>query len=135
MSTRSHIAIARDNGTYDYIYCHSDGYPSHNGAILEECYNTKEFVNELISLGDMSLLDKRLHPRNPTDKSHPHSFEQREKGVCIFYGRDRGERNCEAESADSLHEFVRDFPYTYVFTDGAWECYNRDGLLEKITEE
>ena len=33
MSTRSNISIKRKDGTYDKIYCHSDGYLEYNGRI------------------------------------------------------------------------------------------------------
>ena len=38
MSTRSNISIKRKDGTYDKIYCHSDGYLEYNGRILDTFY-------------------------------------------------------------------------------------------------
>jgi hypothetical protein len=37
------------------IYVHWDGYPSHMIPILRKNYNTVEKVEELLSLGDLSL--------------------------------------------------------------------------------
>ena len=38
MATRSRIAIEKENGTVESIYCHWDGYPENNGRILVENY-------------------------------------------------------------------------------------------------
>jgi len=62
MGTRSTIAIRNTDGTFEAIYCHWDGYLSHNGRILEENYTTEEKVRELIALGDISSQGKKLAP-------------------------------------------------------------------------
>ena len=87
MSTRCYIGIKNDDGSIDAIYCHHDGYPSYMGKMLNENYNGEELVRELIALGDLSSLCKKL---NPTDGSG-HSFEHPEKDVTVAYHRDRGE--------------------------------------------
>lgn len=51
MSTRSLIAIKQTDGTVKSIYCHWDGYVSHNGRLLIEHYATPEAVEELLALG------------------------------------------------------------------------------------
>lgn len=38
MGTRSAIVLKREDGKYQGIYCHWDGYPSNNGKILFENY-------------------------------------------------------------------------------------------------
>ena len=60
MSTRSRIAIEKQDGTVESIYCHFDGYLSHNGEILQEHYSTKEKMEKLIELGDISQLGDTL---------------------------------------------------------------------------
>ena len=60
MATRSYIGKLGPNNTVSYIYCHWDGYPSHNGAILQEHYNTPEQVDALLALGDMSSLGETI---------------------------------------------------------------------------
>ena len=42
MSTRSHIGIWNEDGSLDVIYCHWDGYPSYNGAVLFHHYQEPE---------------------------------------------------------------------------------------------
>jgi len=58
MPTRSRIAILNSDGSVDSIYCHYDGYLSHNGVILAKYYNNEEKIRKLISLGSLSFLGK-----------------------------------------------------------------------------
>ena len=85
MSTRSNIAMLNNDGTVTTIYCHWDGYPSYNGKILSEYYNTTDKVTELIKYGDLSSLQPNVYP------TAPHSFEEPQEDVCIYYHRDRGD--------------------------------------------
>jgi len=115
MSTRSNIGILNSDGTVDYIYCHFDGYPEHNGKILNEHYTTEEKVRELIGLGDLSMLGENIGEKQ--------SFEVRVKGCCLAYGRDRGESGTIARKvsyADYTKEYFEE--YVYLFTpDKGWE--------------
>jgi hypothetical protein len=55
MSTRSRIGrLSGDVVTS--IYCHSDGYLEHVGALLHEYYSTEEAISGLLALGDISAL-------------------------------------------------------------------------------
>ena len=49
MSTRSNIAIENRDGSITSLYCHYDGYLSHNGKILAEHYSDPKKVRELFS--------------------------------------------------------------------------------------
>lgn len=82
MSTRSYIGNYRG-----YIYCHWDGYPEHNGEILKKYYKDPKKVDELISLGDISVLSENVNP----DPSKPHNFDNKQENVVVAYHRDRGE--------------------------------------------
>lgn len=44
MSTRSMICQKTEEGAYECVYCHGDGYPEHNGQILLEYYTDPEDV-------------------------------------------------------------------------------------------
>ena len=59
MSTRSDIIVHLSNGKWARVYCHWDGYPSHNGKILFKHYNTQKLAEKLIKHGDMSSLGKK----------------------------------------------------------------------------
>jgi len=60
MSTRCLITKQTEKGKYKTIYCHFDGYISGVGAVLDANYDTKEKVDGLLSLGDISSLCETL---------------------------------------------------------------------------
>lgn len=135
MATRSIIAIKLDNDLYKTIYCHHDGYLTHNGALLLDHYNTREKVEELLKLGDLSSLAKNINP-NPK-KPHSFDFDQRQDGVVVAYGRDRGESGTEAKAL-SLKEMFKEtwIDYYYIFTlDNKWKYYDdRKDKLRDVQE-
>ena len=110
MGTRSTIAIQKLDGSVEQIYCHWDGYLDHNGAILKSNYKTPELVKQLIRLGDLSSLGGSIDTENPD-----HSFDTPEEGVCVYYGRDRGEPNTSFRRFDDM---------TWFRLQGQWEEYN-----------
>jgi hypothetical protein len=116
MATRSTIAIQNQDGTVTGIYCHWDGYLEHNGRILHDHYTTEEIVRELISFGHMSSLGIGIHP----DPNEDHDFEEPQKNVCVFYGRDRGEREQEAETFHNWNNLLNSQgqAYNYLFVPG-----------------
>ena len=122
MSTRSLIAITQTDGTVKSIYCHWDGYVSHNGRLLIEHYATPEAVEELLALGPLSTL--REHPAPPPGTHH--TYDQPQRDVTIAYHRDRGEPyrpphvwpNESEMLAKASEEYWAD--YCYLFRDGKW---------------
>ena len=86
MGTRSYIALQIEEDEYLTIFCHYNGYPDDNGAILAEHYDKQEKVESLIQLGDLYFLRSKLEP-NP-DLPHNHSTPQ--PNVTIAYNRDEG---------------------------------------------
>ena len=129
MSTRSYIVRENPDGTYTGIYCHCDGYLTYNGAMLLDHYATKDRVDRLLSYGHLSVLDEKIEP----DPSRVHTFDERQPGVCVFYGRDRGEKFQQALKVD-LSEIDKPeswVDYCYVFgKDGTWR-YFKCGELDK----
>ena len=129
MSTRSYILKENDNGTYTGVYCHNDGYLTYNGAMLIDHYKNRDKVEKLISLGNMSSLNIYLEP----DPSKPHSFDDRQEDVCVFYSRDRAEVNQEAsnltlEEIDSPSSWIE---YCYIYSkDDKWKFF-KCGELDK----
>ena len=115
MSTRSNIGILNQDGTVDYIYCHFDGYVEHNGQILNEHYTTEGKVRQLIALGDLSVLGEIIGEKQ--------DFNNRTKGSCLAYGRDRGEDNTEASKCSYVDYTKEHFEeYVYLFTPGkGWQ--------------
>ena len=146
MSTRSNIGIINDDRSVDVVYCHFDGYPSYNGALLLHHYGEEERVRRLVQLGDLSCLAPKLEP----DPGQEHTFEHPVDGVVVAYGRDRGEKHTEARHYESVDAYLdhmhREFTgveHIYLFDPGSgnwlWSpCRNAPEPppeLHKLTEE
>ena len=126
MSTRSYIGIStiEDGINYvKYVYCHFDGYTVNGvGQMLFEHYKDEEKVKKLISLGDISFLEKNIEP-----SSSNHSFYTPEKDVTVFYHRDRGDEKSEAwKTYDFQYYPNRMIEYVYLFENGEWYSIGYD---------
>lgn len=106
MATRSTIALRRTDGTMKKIYCHWDGYLEHNGAILQKYYSTADKVENLLALGNLSVL-------GPTAVADD-TWESRDFLRCKPYTL-RGEKR-EYAAPDQMEE------YNYLFdeSEGCW---------------
>ena len=128
MATRSTIALEFADGTVGQIYCHWDGYLEHNGKILFENYTDPFKLRQLIDLGDLSALGKDIMP----EPYREHTFNKPQEGVCVFYGRDRGETGIEARYFNNFEHYEKNHQYEeyeYILrqVDGkaVWfVCYN-----------
>ena len=123
MATRSNIAIVNQDGSITGIYCHWDGYPEYVGKMLLNHYTTADIVTELLKLGNLSQLCENV---NPTET---HTFAEPEEGVCVAYGRERGEKDQEAIVFEDLGEFEDSASnswadYQYLFDNGKWSYRN-----------
>jgi hypothetical protein len=116
MATRSYIGVRNLDASVDYIYCHFDGYPDHNGVILTEHYADMDKVNALMKLGDLSVLGKEIGEKQ--------DFNKRIKDNCLAYGRDRGEENVSKKNG-GYDELItnHDVDYVYIFDGDYWECH------------
>ena len=129
MGTRSRIAVMHGN-VCKSVYCHWDGYLEHNGAILQEHYDSAK-ANNLVALGDISSLRPEIGEEHPfsrfdTDISDA-VWESKYGNMTTFYGRDRGEKDTEWKVAHSFEEFLEQVDncggeYYYVMEDGVWYC-------------
>lgn len=115
MATRSNVGYKKEDGTYRYIYCHWDGYPSGNGKILREHYQDPAKIIRLVENGDLSSLSIEC------DGAPGHTFNHPVDGQTVYYGRDRHEEDCEAKSTDDRNDIYQN-EYAYVFEDGQWFC-------------
>ena len=130
MGTRSRIGVMHGDKCKS-VYCHWDGYLAHNGAILQEHYDSAK-ANHLVALGDLSSLGKvigEVHPFSPhTSAEDKALFEAaQEAGYCTFYGRDRGEKNVDFKVSQTFDEFLAQVhncgaEYYYIMRDGVWYC-------------
>lgn len=123
MATRSFIITANPKGDYTGVYCHWDGYPKHVGRILHDHYTKPGKVRDLIRGGSISVLDERIDPIEPAK----HTFEEREPGTTLFYGRDRKEPwdSIKPVKADTLAELLKvadeyGCEYVYLYWNKHW---------------
>ena len=59
MATRSTIGYETQDGGYVGVYCHYEGYPDHQGPILEGMYHADVviLVNQALASGGIRFLD------------------------------------------------------------------------------
>lgn len=117
MATRSTIARHMPDGTVEQVYCHWDGYLTHNGRILLLHYSDPVKLQQLLDLGDLSVLGSEI------GEKHDFDFPPNDD-VCTFYGRDRGEENTVKNVHATLAEYFtwggrEQFNYLYTL-DGKW---------------
>lgn len=115
MSTCCNIEYINKDKSIDIIYCHRDGYPSYITDILSHNYNTQELARELVDLGGLSHLNRRLAP-----SSDSHSFDTPETGVTVAYVRDRGEswefnKPAHYKSVSEMQRRHAGFSYCYLY--------------------
>lgn len=104
MSTHSMIGQLQPGGTVRAIYCHADGYPEDVGATLAAHYATGARVAALLDLGNLS----QLHPATAPAAGQAHQFGAAAPGVCVAYGRDRGEPDTAAAVYPDMLAFFAD---------------------------
>lgn len=144
MGTRSRIGVMHGD-VVKSVYCHWDGYLEHNGAILQEHYDSSR-ANNLVALGDLSSLrpelgEKHAFSQFELPKEEVEAFKALTENWCTFYGRDRGETGTEWKVAHSFDEFFAQCDncgaeYYYIMKDGVWYCgdtYGSSPLSKKLT--
>ena len=122
MATRSNIAVKNTDGSFDTIYCHWDGYPSHNGEILKSHYADMDKVNALMKLGSLSSLGQEIGEKHDFYQGIPES-----KSWCTAYFRDRNEpKESTRTRTRSFNDLMADdyVDYLYVFDGEFWNCYD-----------
>jgi len=130
MSTRSNIAmVLKDGKSAKMVYCHSDGYPSWNGKILLENYDTDEKVAELIKGGNMSSLGPVLGEK--------HDFDNRPEGVTTYYKRDRNESDQEPQRVKLKPgvgwESILEQEYLYLWDGFKWQYSDHGAPMKRLT--
>ena len=138
MATRSRIGIELPDHSVVSVYCHWDGYVSHNGKILVEHYQNREDVEELIDGGSMSHLRTTHLWETKAVRDEDGKIVENADGSWVMtpvrdpqplYHTERGE---ELEIAHtSFDEFVsgnlggEDYAYLYNLDDN-WKCYRNN---------
>lgn len=139
MATRSNIGILNQDGSVEYVYCHWDGYPSHNGRILKDHYTDEAKVRKLIANGAISTLGEEIGEQHDFDERFEDD-DPRSKWTR-FYNRDRNEKNYTSPIlAKDLYDATGDMEeWFYLFVEGedVWlvanYCY--DAKFVELTDE
>jgi hypothetical protein len=130
MSTRGRIGLELSDGSILSIYSHFDSYPEGLGVKLVEHFNTKEKVQELVDLGDISCIWTNLGFNQETlPEVGPLPYSSRGEDCPPRLDADL----CEYLLPDNSEE------YAYIFTQkGEWVCYNMhqfdDTKLPEVVE-
>ena len=147
MGTRSRIGIEMPDHTVVSVYCHWDGYVSHNGKILVEHYQNREDVEELIDGGSMSSLRTRgtwYHSSPLRDENGEYICDaagyltyENDREPQPLYHTERGEEISIQRT--SFDEFVsgdlggEEYAYMYDLNDN-WKAFkiNWKGPVERV---
>ena len=120
MGTRSRIGIQLKDDSILSVYCHYDGYPSFNGKVLREFYNTKEKVSRLINGGNMSCTWTNAGWNNETlPEMGPLHYTMRGESIEDNAPELNKNKSEYLKTADDCGE-----EYAYLFTSAGWTCYN-----------
>lgn len=144
MGTRSRIGVMHGDKVKS-VYCHWDGYPEHNGEILQNHYDSVK-ANQLVALGNLSSLKENIgvaHAFSTFELSdaEQEAYEVEHGESCTFYGRDRGEDDVEYQVHTTFEDFLECVEnswgeWYYIMKDGVWYCGNVYGdheLSKKLT--
>ena len=147
MATRSTIALEFADGTIGQVYCHWDGYLSHNGKILFENYSNPFILRDLIDLGDLSSLAPTIGTKHPFDNPGMfdtpayQAYKDQYGNMCKFYGRDRGEHNVYARYFKDFADYrangqAEEYDYILRNVDGVatWFVSYHGGEFVLLTE-
>ena len=147
MSTRCLIAVINTDGTGQYIYCHSDGYPEWNGRLLLTYYPTKAKALEIMALGDLGSLGRSLASESEVNRLETADRPDYECAIradrTSANHRDRGESwkdSAPGHLSEGLVELDRmikepyrtDAIYCYAFVANCWMVYIRDYHVWKV---
>jgi hypothetical protein len=115
------------------VYCHWDGYLEHNGAILQEHYDSVK-ANQLVALGDLSSLKPEIGEKHAFSQFELRAeevagFKLLTENMCTFYGRDRGETGTEWKTHTNFVDFFAEVEgswceWYYIMRDGVWYVGN-----------
>ena len=84
------FGIEDGSGVVRGIYVHSDGVAEHGGYTVVRHYRTREMVESLIALGDLSWVGKCVGEKVDFNAEHA-AMVYEVPSQCLAYVRDRGE--------------------------------------------
>ena len=124
MSTNSRLGLRLEDGSILSVYHHWDGYPEWLGVTLNQQYNTREKIAELIDGGDMSSCysdneydyeKQEFVKRDPRPEYYPDCGEKRQDVVTKIT---KDSEECIAHADNCCGSIA------YIFEpNNAWVCY------------
>ena len=132
MGTRSLIGKQLKDGSILGVYCHWDGYPSYNGRMLRDNFDTADKVNKLIDGGDMSCTWTNAGWNNETLP---------ESGPLHYTARGESLESNAPRYDESIFDFLdkkNNEEYAYIWTvNNKWVCtkmnqFDDDKQPEKV---
>ncbi len=133
-STRWILGMEGPNGKVVSTYGHWDGYPKWAGKMLKKHYSNTAKVKDLLKLGKAGI--SSIEPKIKGSKDH--TFNSPEKGVSVFYGRDRGEKTVAVQkfkNRDSIKwNMGEEYAYIWNTKDNKWYYKSRHSNPQKWTE-
>jgi len=122
--------VIDNDGTGQYVYCGSDGYPEWAGRLLLNYYPTKEKALEIMELGDLSGLGKDLVSDDDSERTEA---KYRDKGECWKDSAPKHLSTGLVELDRMIKEPYRtDAEYIYAFVGNCWLVYIRDYHVWKV---
>lgn len=112
MSTNSTIAIQKEDGTVDIVYCHSSGQLNGTGKTLFETYSDDGRAEFLVGQGKLSSVVN---------------------GINAY--KDRGEpwSQCKPDNHKDIETYLKwgltGF-YNYIYRNGAWYLAESGGFMK-----
>ena len=161
MATRSSIGILYPDCSVRHIYCHSDGYPSHNGVKLQEHWADQKKVERLLNGGSISILGSVIGKKHDFEwrtafrEDHEGDFRKPDgttdwekyyeameadprSAYTRFYKRDRGDTGVEALLSPFWSDnYAYDYAYLWCSQRAFWivGIWDANGLKwRKLTD-
>ena len=114
--TRSWIGILLPDGSIRHVYCHSSGYPTSQGLVIQQHWQDPLEVAQLTELGSLSCLGTHLDD-------------------IMAHHRDHGDdpQDCPTLRSDGIEEFLSGaidndmIEFVYLLTPQGWLCANTRG--------
>lgn len=130
MATRSTIARLNADHSVTAIYCHWDGGIHNNGHILKDHYTDQTKIDQLIALGDVSILRPEIGEKQNFDRPTNADW-------CVAYNRDRNESDVDAKTYDNVQMWLdngQEYNYLWDGTEWLVSGYVTDGELRSLVQ-
>jgi hypothetical protein len=144
MGTRSTIALEFADKSVEQVYCHWDGYLSHNGQILQKHYSDPFVLQKLIDLGDISSLGKEIGEKHAFSQfelraEEVQAYKELTENWTTFYARDRGETGADKKSFVDFQDYLAHHQYEeydYILRNvngkATWFVSDHDGAYVEL---